>query len=76
MKETIKKVWDYIVSLARPILMTSNIIVFVTFISTGFVMYMMNKRDIGMILFFAAFLYIIFNKMESMNKRINMLEAK
>ena len=72
----IKKIYKYIVSLVRPILITSNLIVFITFISTGFVMYMINRREIGMVLFFAAFLYIMFTKIESMNKRIKILEEK
>lgn len=76
MIKMIKKIYKYIVSLVRPILITSNLIVFITFISTGFVMYMINRREIGMVLFFAAFLYIMFTKIESMNKRIKILEEK
>lgn len=72
--EKIKKTFKYLISLARPILTTSNLIVFITFIVTGFIMYKLNNRDIGLILFFAAFLYILFNKIESMDRRIKFLE--
>lgn len=70
-----KKIFKYLISLVRPILITSNLIVFITFIVTGFVIYRLGNRDIGMILFFAAFLYILFNKIESMDRRIKELEV-
>ncbi len=71
----IKKVFKYLISLMKPILITSNLIVFITFIATGGVMYRLGNRDIGLILFFAAFLYIIFNKIESIDRRIKNLEG-
>jgi len=72
----LKKTFKYLISLVRPILITSNLIVFTTFIVTGFIMYKIGSRDIGLILFFAAFLYILFNKIESMDRRIKLLEEK
>jgi len=74
--EKIKKIFKHLISLVRPILITSNLLVFTTFIVTGFVMYKLNNRDIGMILFLAAFLYVLFNKIESMDRRIKILEEK
>ena len=71
----IKKALNYLISLARPILITSNLIVFSTFIVTGLIMYRLGNRDIGLILFVAAFLYILFNKIESMDRRIKQLEG-
>ena len=71
-----KKIFKYLISLARPILMTSNLIVFITFTVTGFIMYRVGNRDIGLILFFGAFLYILFNKIESMDRRIKELEER
>jgi len=70
------KIIKYLISLAKPILTTSNLIVFITFMATGFVMYKLNNRDIALVLFFAAFLYILFNKIESMDRRIKELEEK
>ena len=73
----IKKIFKYIISLARPILITSNLIVFTTFIATGFIMYkFIGNKGIGLVLFFAAFLYIIFNKLESIDRRLKLLEEK
>jgi len=74
--ETIKKTFNYLISLARPILITSNLIVFITFIVTAFIMYKLENRDIAIVLFLAAFLYILFNKIESMDRRIKLLEEK
>lgn len=71
----IKKTLSHLISLARPILITSNLIVFSTFIVTGLIMYRLGNRDIGLILFVAAFLYILFNKIESMDRRIKQLEG-
>ena len=76
-----KKIFEFLISLIkpviRPILITSNLIVFTTFILTGFIMYrFVGNRTIGTILFFAAFLYILFNKIDSMNRRIKMLEER
>ena len=68
-----KKIFKYLIRLARPILITSNLIVFSTFIVTGLIMYKIGNRDIGLILFFAAFLYILFNKIESMDRRIKQM---
>ena len=73
MKRTI---FEYLKSLIKPILMTSNLIVFSTFIVTAFIMYRLGNENIGLILFFAAFLYILFNKIESMDRRIKELEEK
>ena len=70
------KIFKYLISLMKPILITSNLIVFTTFIVTGFVMYRLGDETIGLILFFAAFLYILFNKVESMDRRIKELEEK
>ncbi len=72
----IKKIFKYLIALARPILITSNLIVFTTFIVTGFIMYKVGSRDIGLILFFTSFLYILFNKIESMDRRIKQLEER
>jgi len=74
--EIIKKTFNYLISLARPILITSNLIVFITFIVTAFIMYKLENRDIAIVLFLAAFLYILFNKIESMDRRIKLLEEK
>ena len=70
------KIIKYLISLARPILITSNLIVFTTFIVTGFVMYRLGNKYIALVLFFAAFLYILFNKIESMDRRIKELEGR
>ncbi len=73
-KQVIKmKLFKYLISLIKPILITSNLIVFSTFIVTGLIMYRLGNRDIALILFFAAFLYILFNKIESMDRRIKEL---
>ncbi len=72
----IKEIFNYIKNLIRPILITSNLIVFVTFMVTAVIMYRLGNRDIGLILFIAAFLYILFNKIESMDRRIKQLEEK
>ena len=70
-----KKIFRYLISLARPILLTSNLIVFTVFIMTGLIMYkFIGNKEIGTILFFTAFLYILFNKIESMDRRIKGLE--
>ena len=70
-----RKVFNYLKALIKPILITSNLIVFSTFIVTGFIMYkFVGNREIGLILFFAAFLYILFNKIESMDRRLKELE--
>ena len=69
------KIFKYIISLAKPILITSNLIVFTTFLVTGFIIYRLGNKDMGLILFFAAFLYILFNKVESMDRRIKELEG-
>ncbi len=71
------KIFKYLLSLIKPILMTSNLIVFITFIVTAFVMYkFIDNRMVGATLFFAAFLYVLFNKIESMDRRIKILEEK
>jgi len=75
-KMEIKKIFSYLKALIRPILTTSNLIVFTTFIMTGFIMYKIGSKEIGAVLFFAAFLYILFNKIESMDRRIKKLEEK
>ena len=72
----IKKIFKYMMSLIKPILITSNLIVFMTFIITGFVMYKIGSRDIGLILFLTAFLYVLFNKIESIDRRLKLLEEK
>ena len=72
----IKKIFKYIISLARPILITSNLIVFITFTVTALIMYKIGSKYIGLILFFSAFLYILFNKIESIDRRIKQLEEK
>ena len=72
----LKKIFEYIKSLIKPILITSNLIVFTTFIITGFIIYKIGNRDIGLIIFFTAFLYILFNKIESIDRRIKELEEK
>ena len=70
-----KKLFKHIISLARPILITSNLIVFITFSITGLIMYKIGNRTMGMIIFSSAILYIIFNKIESMDRRIKELEG-
>ncbi len=70
------KLFNYIKSLLRPILITSNLIVFITFIITALIMYKIGNRYIALVLFFSAFLYILFNKIESMDRRIKELEEK
>ncbi len=70
----LKRIIKHLLSLARPILITSNLIVFTTFIVTGAIMYKLGGRIMASILFFAAFLYILFNKIESMDRRIKELE--
>ena len=70
----LKKIFKYLISLARPILITFNLIVFTTFIVTGLIVYQIGNKEIGSILFFVAFLYILFNKIESMDRRIKELE--
>ena len=73
----IKKIFKYIMSLIKPILTTSNLIVFITFIATGFIMYkFVGNKEIGAVLFFAAFLYILFNKIESIDRRLKELEER
>ena len=69
------KIIKYLIRLARPILITSNLIVFITFTITALIMYKIGSKDIGLILFIAAFLYILFNKIESMDRRIKELEG-
>ncbi|KKN27602.1 hypothetical protein LCGC14_0862890 [marine sediment metagenome] len=70
-----KKIIKYLISLAKPILITSNLIVFTAFTVTGFIMYKIGSKQIGLVLFVAAFLYILFNKVESMDRRIKALEG-
>ena len=72
----IKKIFNHIKALTRPILITSNLIVFITFTITALIMYKIGSRDLGLILFIAALLYILFNNMESMNRRLKELEEK
>ncbi len=72
----IKKIFKHLISLARPILITSNLIVFITFTTTGLIMYKVGNKFLGLILFFAALIYIIFNKIESMDRKIKQLEEK
>ena len=77
LKETIKKIFNHIKALVRPIMITSNLVVFITFSITGLIMYRyVGNRTIGMIIFLAAILYILFNKIESMDRRIKELEVK
>ncbi len=77
----IKKAFEFVIELIRPIIkpimITSNLIVFTTFTVTGFIMYkFVGNKQIGIVLFFAAFLYVLFNKIESMDRRIKILEEK
>jgi len=72
-----KKLFNYLKSLIKPILITSNLIVFTTFLVTALIMYkFIGNKEIGAVLFFAAFLYILFNKIESIDRRIKELEGK
>ena len=71
-----KKIFNYLKRLIRPVLITSNLIVFVTFMVTAVIMYRLNNKGIALILFFVAFLYILFNKIESIDRRIKQLEEK
>jgi len=70
----IKQIIKYLI---KNIIRVSNLIVFITFIVTAFVMYKyIGNRDIGIMIMFAAFFFLLFNKVELMDKRIKLLEEK
>ena len=72
-----KKIKEIISYLAKPILRVSNLTVFITFIVTAFIMYKyVGNKDIGMMIMFAAFFFLLFNKVELMDKRIKLLEGR
>lgn len=72
-----KKIKEIISLLVKPIIRISNLTVFITFIVTAFVMYRyVGNKIIGVMIMFAAFFFLLFNKIELMDKRLKLLEEK
>ena len=53
-----------------------KILVFMSFIYTAFVMFRIRSFNTGILIIFAVAFFMIFNKIESMGRRIKELEGK
>ncbi len=73
MKEKIKEILNRLLGTTFRV---SNLLIFVTFIVTAWVTYWIGNENIGMIILSAALFYLLFNKVENLNKRIKILEEK
>lgn len=61
----------------RVLLTTSNLFVFIAFVVTAFVMYhYVGDKTVGTTILFSVFLFLLFNKVDSIDRRLKILEGR
>ena len=72
LKETIKRLERPITYLWKSL----KILIFLSFVYTAIVMIKIRSANTAILIIFAVSFFLIFNKIDSMNKRIKKLEGK